>query len=102
MRLMNDNIEFLKLRLQSNPNSYLFARLADELLKMGDINEVKMSKKELILKAAGELVADFLYYDRKMDLNLPYGSIEKAVLSGEVTINEIVEAFKKTLVKDIK
>lgn len=39
MRLMNDNIEFLKLRLQSNPNSYLFARLADELLKMGDINE---------------------------------------------------------------
>ena len=61
-----------------------------------------MSRKELILKAAGELVSDFLYYDRKMDLNLPYGAIEKAVLSGEVTINEIVEAFKKTLVKDIK
>ncbi|MBN2088670.1 tetratricopeptide repeat protein [candidate division KSB1 bacterium] len=38
MRLMNDNIEFLKLRLQSNPNSFLFARLVDELLKMGDIN----------------------------------------------------------------
>lgn len=35
---MNDNIEFLKLRLQSNPNSFLFARLADELLKMGDVN----------------------------------------------------------------
>lgn len=38
MRLMNDNIEFLKLKLQSNPNSFLFARLSDELLKTGDIN----------------------------------------------------------------
>ena len=61
-----------------------------------------MSRKELILKAAGELVSDFLYYDRKMDLNLPYGAIEKAVLSGEVTINEIVKSFKNTLITSTK
>jgi len=39
MNALNDNIEFLKLRLKSNPNSYLFARLADYLLTSGAVEE---------------------------------------------------------------
>ena len=35
---LNDNIEFLSLRLQTNPDSYLFARLADYLLSNGEVN----------------------------------------------------------------
>lgn len=61
-----------------------------------------MTKKELILKAVGELVSDFIYYDRKMDINLPKGEIEKSIKSGEITIDEIVESFKNTLITSTK
>ncbi|MEE9374509.1 MAG: hypothetical protein V3V00_15750 [Saprospiraceae bacterium] len=53
--------------------------------------------KEKILKTVSDLVADFLYYDRKEDEELPKGSIEKAIHDGEITIDEIVERFKSEL-----
>jgi predicted RNA-binding protein associated with RNAse of E/G family len=50
-----------------------------------------------ILDTISDLCTDFLYYDRKEDENLPVGEIERAVKSGEITVEEMVEAFRKEL-----
>lgn len=53
--------------------------------------------KEVILGVTGDLVADFMYYDRKEDDDLPRGAIEKAIATGVITTNEIVEKFRSEL-----
>lgn len=55
--------------------------------------------KELILDTASDLMADFLYYDRKEDDVLPHGAIELAIISGEISIDEILAVFRKALEK---
>ena len=40
-----------------------------------------------------DLVADFLYYDRKEDKDLPLGRIEMAIEEKQITTDEIVEMF---------
>ena len=52
-----------------------------------------------ILDTISDLCTNFLYYDRKEDENLPLGEIERAVKSGEITVEEMVEAFRKELQK---
>ena len=42
-------------------------------------------------------MSDFLYYDRKEDEGLPVDAIEEAVYSGEITIEQILEVFRKEL-----
>ena len=54
--------------------------------------------KELILDVTKDLVANFLYYDRKQDEDLPHGAIEEALDRGVVSVAEIVEAFRHELV----
>lgn len=49
--------------------------------------------KEIILGAVDDLVTDFIYYDRKECERLPVGALEKAVQSGQVTVQEIVDLF---------
>lgn len=39
MSVSNESIEFLKLRLQSHPDSFLFARFADYLLEKGEMDQ---------------------------------------------------------------
>jgi len=46
-----------------------------------------------------DLAGRFLYYDRKEDSEFPVGSIEEAIDSGEVTLDEIVEVFLTELTK---
>lgn len=58
--------------------------------------------KELILSNVRDLVSDFLYYDRKEDEDLSSEDIGAAIGSGEVTIEELVEAFRKELKKQIE
>ena len=53
--------------------------------------------RDKILRVADDLASSFLYYDRKEDEDLPVGSIEEAIHNGEVTVDEIVEAFKANL-----
>ena len=48
-----------------------------------------------------DAVSNFLYYDRKEDEELPRGSIEEAIKSGDITYGEIVERFKEQLLKGI-
>jgi len=49
----------------------------------------------------GDLVAGFLYYDRKEDEDLPNGAIETAIENGEITTDEIVDKFKQALIENL-
>lgn len=58
-------------------------------------------RREHILGKVSDLVACFLYYDRKDDEDLPRGEIEAAIEAGEITADEIVEAFGEELDKGL-
>lgn len=58
--------------------------------------------KKIILDTVSDLVADFYYYDRKEDEELPRGAIEAAIERGEITVDEIVEHFRATLVRKVR
>jgi hypothetical protein len=47
----------------------------------------------------GDMVIDFIYYDRKQDEKIPQGAIEEAIDVDYLTIDEIVEVFRRKLVK---
>lgn len=55
------------------------------------------TRRELIELTVEDLVSNFLYYNRKEDEELPVGSIEEAIKSGEISVKEIVEIFKNKL-----
>lgn len=57
------------------------------------------SRREVIMLTVSDLVADFLWYDRKEDEELPRGEIEDAITAGEVTVDEVVEEFRAKLVE---
>jgi hypothetical protein len=57
----------------------------------------RKQRKQLILEAISDCVADLVWYDRKEDDDLPRGAIEEAVLSGEITIKEMVRTFEEEL-----
>lgn len=59
-------------------------------------------KRELILNCMDDMVADFLYYDRKEDEDLPMGEIQRVILEGCVTQEEIVERFAARLKRGIE
>jgi hypothetical protein len=60
-----------------------------------------MTRKKLILNAIGTTVADFLYYNRKNDEDLPLDAIEAAITLGEITVDEIVGAFRQELTEGL-
>ena len=53
--------------------------------------------KQIILDTIQDLCSNFLYYDRKGDEELSAEQLNEAVMSGEITIDEIVSEFKKHL-----
>ncbi len=57
------------------------------------------TRRKIILDVVHDLVSDFLYYDRKGDEDLPRESIEESIEIGEITIDEIVKAFRDDLTK---
>ena len=56
-------------------------------------------RRDLVLATAEDAAADFCYYDRKEDEDLPQEALKEAIDSGVVTIDEIVGAFRKVLVE---
>ena len=56
-----------------------------------------MSKREDILDTVSDLVAGFLYYDRKEDDELQLGEIEESIKNKEITVDEIVNSFAEEL-----
>ena len=53
--------------------------------------------KQIILDTIGDLCSNFLFYDRKEDEELTIEQLNEAVTSGEITIDEMVEEFRKHL-----
>jgi len=53
--------------------------------------------KEQILGTVQDLVTDFVYYDRKEDEDLSADQLDKAVESGEITVDDMVAEFRKHL-----
>jgi hypothetical protein len=54
--------------------------------------------RDLILMTIDDMVANFIFYDRKEDEELPRDALERAVRDGVVTVDEIVDRFKTKLV----
>ena len=49
-----------------------------------------------------DMFADLFYYDRKEDEDMPVGSIEQMVKSGEVTEQEILDVLSYELHRALK
>jgi hypothetical protein len=60
------------------------------------------NNKQVILNTVEDLVLDFLYNDRENDYNLKLYDIEYEIYSGNMTIDEIVEAFRNELVSNLQ
>ncbi len=56
-----------------------------------------MNKKAEILNAVRDIVFDFLITKREMDRDVPFHFIDDAILGGEITLDEIANAFKKNI-----
>lgn len=54
-------------------------------------------QRQSILDTVDDLVAKFLYYDRKEDEELPVGAIEAAVRHGVISWEEITDRFRSHL-----
>jgi hypothetical protein len=58
--------------------------------------------KQKINNVISDMVADFLYYDRKEDEDLPVGKIEQAIINEEIKIQDIVDTFKIYLTESVE
>lgn len=58
------------------------------------------NKKELILGTIKDIVSQFLYYDRKEDTELSIEDLKQAIKNNDISIDEIVDTFKKELNKN--
>lgn len=55
------------------------------------------NRRERIISAVRDLAGALLWYDRKDDEDLVRGDVEAAIAAGEITREEIVEAFATAL-----
>lgn len=55
------------------------------------------ARRKHVLNSASDACVRFLYYDRKADDELPVHAIEEAVIAGEVSVDEIVDVWRKQL-----
>lgn len=62
-----------------------------------DMNDV-----EKIEGLVSDLIADFLYYDRKDDDHFRPGDIDRIVKAGLISVDRIVEVFRSELVKGLE
>lgn len=57
--------------------------------------------REKVLCTLDDCVTNFLYYDRKEDEDLPRGKIEEMIAKKEITVDELVEKFRSSLVRGL-
>lgn len=57
-----------------------------------------MTNAQHIRNVIADLVTDFAWNDRKDDEDLPIGAIEDAIASGDITLDEIIQEFRKQLI----
>lgn len=53
--------------------------------------------KNKIARLVSDTVANFLYYDRKEDEDIPVGYIEEAISRRELTVDDITAMFHEEL-----
>lgn len=58
--------------------------------------------KDYVNDVISDMIADFLYYDRKEDDVLTRGMIDEMVIVGEITIDDMVEMFREHLTKGLR
>lgn len=63
-----------------------------------EVNVEENSIKQIILNTISDLCSDFLYYDRKNDEDLSIEKLNEAVVNGFITIDEMIDEFRKHLV----
>jgi hypothetical protein len=61
-----------------------------------------LKKRDYVEDVVKDLVAGFLYYDRKEDNELPRGEIENMIKEKLITVDQIVNVFREELEKSIK
>ena len=59
-------------------------------------------RRQYILDTVSDLVGAFLYYDRKEDKDLPRGAIQEAIRAGEISVDEIIDAFREDFERGAK
>jgi len=93
-------IDLIKEDLEiESKGEYAWARkqFLDYFKKFHEVDLIQNKIKQKILTTISDLCTDFLYYDRKDGAELKMGQIEEAVKKGEITIDEMVEKFRKEL-----
>lgn len=58
--------------------------------------------REYIFDEVSRIVNEFLYWRRKQDTALPVGMIERCIELEEISVNEIVKAFRADLIDGIR
>lgn len=59
------------------------------------------TRRQLIAHTISDMVLDFLEHDREEDGELPGGSIDTAIEAGEVTVDEMVDLFRRELIEGL-
>jgi len=57
---------------------------------------------DILKDTISDIVTDLLFYDRKEDKELPAGAIEEAIKNGVISIDYIVDIFRKEVEKNLK
>ena len=73
--------------------------IADELKDLGHPDT--FTRRQRILAVVSDAISDILYYDRKEDDELGVDGIPEAVKAGEITVEEMAEAFTLELRKGL-
>jgi hypothetical protein len=58
--------------------------------------------RDIIFATVDDLVTDFLYYDRKEDEDLPVGSIQDAIHTSVISLDELVARFRENVEKGMR
>ena len=71
------------------------------MISKEDWEEFVTDKKSHALNVVSDLVADYLYYNRKEDEDLSCAEMDQLIDSGDLTADEIIERFSIELRKKI-
>ena len=63
---------------------------------------VEMRLYDKILRTIDDLSINFMYYDRKEDEDLMVGTIENMIKENHITVDDIVNRFRKNIESCIK
>jgi hypothetical protein len=69
-------------------------------MNMDDLRQ-RVATLELVKATIEDSVANLLYYDRKEDEDLPRGAIEQLVRDGHLSIDNMVEWFRRDLTRSL-